>query len=83
MNIAPQNQPSLESLRRLAVAAVATARTLLGFAQAADWNGRTLTMLLLSTLLCKIFDGKFDSFEASIIRPLQRRFESALTPSGF
>jgi hypothetical protein len=58
MHIQSRNQPTPKALRRLFIAATSTVRTLLAYAQAADWNGRTLTALLLSTWLCGFFDGK-------------------------
>ena len=69
MHITPQGQPTLESISRLTASAVAAFRTLLGFAQAADWNGRTLTAMLFSTLLFRMFGPRFDDLETSLLRP--------------
>ena len=60
MHISPQSPQTIESLRRATLSTLATGRTLLAFAQAADWNGRTLAALLLSTLLYKTFGDKLD-----------------------
>jgi hypothetical protein len=74
MHIAPQSQPTLDAIHRTVVSTVALGRTLLAYAQAADWNGRTLTCLLLSTWLCNLTEGRFENFQDSIVCPARRKF---------